>query len=222
MKTHLLSLIVVGVSIVSLAETSVASGPLSESQREMRLEHAQELMGSVYGRSVVRTGEQIKKVNGSIYRWTRTSLPKKFKNHSDKLAQVIIDEAHRYGFDPIFLLAVIQTESSFNPSMIGGVGEIGLMQIRPETAEWITKKTGLKWTGAKSLHDPATNVRIGCAYLNWLREKFDSHARLYLAAYNMGQNNVRELLQQDKWPKEYPSRVMQNYVTFYEDLKTKT
>lgn len=178
--------VVAGALALFLADTASAVGPLTKAQTEMRLGHAQELLGSLYSKSVVRTGEQVKTVNGSVYRWVRASLPKRFRGQTNKIAQTIIDEAHRYGFDPILLLAVIRTESSFNPTMIGGVGEIGLMQIRPETAEWITKKTGLVWRGPQSLRDPATNIKIGCAYLNWLRDKFDSHAQLYLAAYNMG------------------------------------
>jgi soluble lytic murein transglycosylase len=201
--------------------TAHAMGTLASAQRLERLEHAQELLGSKYSRSVVRTGEQVQKVNGSIYKWTRGALAKKHKLQSQKIAQAVIDESLKLGFDPIFVLAVVQTESSFNPEQIGGVGEIGLMQIRPETGEWMAKKMGLAWRGKETLLDPVMNIKIGCAYLSWLRGRFDSHARLYLAAYNMGQANVRGLRQQDRWPKEYPARVMANYVGFYEELKEK-
>lgn len=221
MKTFAFSLTVVSISVLSLFDASkaFAFGSLSKAQREGRVEHAQELLGSRYSRSVVRTGEQVRKVNGSIYKWTKEALPAKYRGRSQQIAQAIIDEAHKNEFDPIFVLAVIQTESSFNPDQIGGVGEIGLMQIRPETGEWMAKIAGIKWSGNETLEDPMMNIKIGCAYLTWLREKFDSHARLYLAAYNMGQGNVRGLLKQDRWPKDYPARVMQNYVGFYEDLK---
>src|SRR5262245_44447294 len=30
--------------------------------------------------------------------------------------------------------AVVQVESAYNPNVVGAVGEIGLMQVRPETA----------------------------------------------------------------------------------------
>ncbi len=211
-------------SIVSIhsaiAGSNAQLGPLASAQREHRIDHAQELLGSLYKKNTaVRSGEQITKVNGAVYRWTKEHLPKKFRADSQRIAQAIIDTSLKYKFDPILVLAVIQTESSFNPVMIGGVGEIGLMQIRPETAEWLAKKKGFRWAGKDSLRDPVTNIKIGCAYIEWLRERFDSHAGLYLAAYNMGPTNVRNLLGDKKWPKEYASRIMQNYISYYEELK---
>lgn len=196
-------------------------GTLSAEQSRLRLEHARELLGSRYKKSVVRTGEKIRKVNGDVYRWTRRALPAKYRRMSHKVAQSIIDVSHQHGFDPVLVMSIIQTESSFNPEMIGGVGEIGLMQIRPATAEWMAGKVGIRWSGEKALLDPLYNIRIGVAYLAWLREYFDSHARLYLAAYNMGQNNVRGLLANEKWPSEYPSKVMKFYVDYYAELAEK-
>ncbi|MGE0529281.1 MAG: lytic transglycosylase domain-containing protein, partial [Bdellovibrionales bacterium] len=58
--------------------------------------------------------------------------------------------------------------------------------------------------------------------LDYLRSKFDSHARLYLAAYNMGQGNVGEALEKNVWPKDYPIHVMKFYVEFYSALDAKS
>ncbi len=57
--------------------------------------------------------------------------------------------------------AVMAVESSYNPSRIGGVGEIGLMQVRPATAAML----GFGGT-AQELADPATNIHYGVAYLS--------------------------------------------------------
>ncbi len=188
---------------------------LSTQQREERLKHARELLGKHYRKSTAKVGEKIPKINSMVYRWTRERLPNKFKDQRKRLAQAIIDESLKYGFDPIFLMSIIQGESSFRPDMVGGVGEIGLMQIRPETGKWIAKKMNLKWEGKNSLFDPATNVRIGAAFLSFLRDRFNSHAQLYLAAYNMGQSNVDSALEKDIWPKDYPQHVMKHYIEFY-------
>ncbi len=204
---------------VSQSKSSPILGRLASEQREDRLVHARELMGSGYKKSIVRSGEEAPKINNMIYRWTRQSLPTKFRDQSHQIAQAVIDSAHKYGFDPVFILSVIKTESSFNPERVGSVGELGLMQIRPETGEWIAKRAGLKWKGAKSLRDPVVNIRLGSAYLSYVRERFDSHARLYLAAYNMGPRNVNELRAQSKWPTAYPARVMEIYVGHYTQLK---
>lgn len=191
---------------------------LSAQQREERLKHARELLGKYYKKSTVKVGESIPKINSFVYRWTKERLPKKYRAQSQAVAQTIIDQSLKYGFDPIFLMSVIQGESSFRPDMIGGVGEIGLMQIRPETAEWIAKRFDLKFTGKSSLFDPSTNVRIGAAFLSYLRDRFDDHAQLYIAAYNMGQRNVDEALDKNIWPKDYPQHVMKHYIEFYASI----
>lgn len=193
--------------------------PAGVIQREARLDHARELLGKYYSTSVVRSGEQVKKINARVYEWTKTRLPKKFVAKHEALAQAIIDESQRYGFDPVFVMSVIQGESSFNPAMRGKLDEIGLMQIRPATGEWIAKMYGITYKGEKSLKDPIQNVRIGTAFLHHLREKFDSHAQLYLAAYNMGARNVNNALAEKIWPKDYPSHVMKYYVEFYSEIE---
>ena len=188
---------------------------LSKAQREARLTHAKELLGNRYKRSIAMTGENIPKINGEVYRLTKDRLPKKFRDQYQKIAQTIIDESLKNQFDPVFLMSVIEGESSWRPDKVGGVGEVGLMQIRPSTAEWIQKRQGLKWTGAKTLLDPSMNIKIGAAYLKYLRDHYDMHAQLYLAAYNMGQGNVANALDRNIWPKDYPIHVMKRYVEFY-------
>lgn len=216
-KTVLTSML--ALLLTSPAFSAVPKKPrLSTVQRQTRIKHARELFGKRYSKSIAATGEGVPKINGQIYRWTKEKLPKKFRSHYQKVAQTIIDESLKYEFDPVFLMSVIEGESSFRPDKVGGVGEIGLMQIRPTTAEWIAKREGLKWEGDKSLYDPSTNIRIGALYLSYLRDHFDSHARLYLAAYNMGQTNVANALDKNIWPKDYPIHVMKRYVQYYENM----
>ena len=191
---------------------------LSEIQRQIRLQHAHELLGKYYRGSIVRSGERVTKINSKIYRWTRELLPKKHRKEYQVVAQTIIDEALKYGFDPVFLMSVIQGESSFKPEMRGKLDEIGLMQLRPATAKWISHKYAMEWKGDASLKDPSTNIRIGAAFLSYLRERFDSHATLYLAAFNMGQKNVDSAMDRKIWPKDYPNHVMRRYVAFYHEL----
>jgi len=192
---------------------------LAEEQREARLNHARELMGKYYAGSSARAGENVKKINSMIYRWTKERLPAKYRKNYQAIAQTIIDESLKYEFDPVFLMSVIQGESSFDPRKVGGVGEIGLMQIRPSTGQWMSEMTKQDWKGKKSLYDPCVNIKLGAAYLNWLRDKFDNHAQLYLAAYNMGQRKVASILDKNIWPKDYPVHIMKKYVEFYTELK---
>lgn len=192
---------------------------LGDVQKRLRLEHAQELLGRHYAKSLVRNGENIKKINSQIYRWTRERLPTRYKKDHAKIAQTIIDESLKFGFDPVFLLSVIQSESRFNPDARGGHGEIGLMQILPPTGSWIAEKAGIKWRGPNTLKDNIANIKLGAAYFAFLRDRFDMHARLYIAAYNMGQRNVDLALDKKIWPKDYPGLVMKNYIEFYSSLE---
>ena len=57
--------------------------------------------------------------------------------------------------------AIIHVESGGNPRTVGRRGEIGLMQIKPETA----RSVGYRGT-RRGLFDPATNIRYGTAYLD--------------------------------------------------------
>ena len=56
--------------------------------------------------------------------------------------------------------AVIQIESGYNPKLIGGVGEIGLMQVRPETAVML----GFQGSTIE-LAEPEVNIHYGVTYL---------------------------------------------------------
>lgn len=190
--------------------------PLSQS---LRLSHAKELLGRFYKRSVVRAAENVRNLEKHVTEWTERALPKEYKKQAKKIAKTIILESKRHGFDPVFIMAVIENESSFQPLIRGTSGEIGLMQILPDTAQWIAKKNNLPWKGEKSLKDPISNIKIGAAYLALLRNQFDSHSQLYLSAYNMGPGNVNKALEKSVWPKEYAGRVMQRYIRFYTELR---
>lgn len=184
-----------------------------------RWNHAKELLGKYYKKSVVKTGEEIAVLDEFLRDWTKHSLKEQWKKSAPLITKTIIQESDRYHFDPVFLMAVIQNESSFDPTVRGSFGEIGLMQLTPQTAEWITKKYSLPWRGKESLKDPVTNIRIGSAYLAYLREKFGNQSQLYLAAYNMGSTNVNRALAKQIWPKDYATRVIHRYLGFYTHLR---
>ena len=211
-------------SSAAIQKTSFALALRSEADAEKatsRWTHAKELLGAKYHRSVVKAGEQIADMDEVLSHWTHRALKGRWKKFAHPVARTIIQESHKYGFDPVFLMAVIENESSFNPGVIGGAGEIGLMQVTPATGAWITKMYNLPWKGKKSLQDPTNNIRIGAAYMAYLREEFDFEGPLYLAAYNMGSGNVRKSLGKNIFPKIYSTRVMHRYLRFYAELQKK-
>ncbi len=100
--------------------------------------------------------------------------------------------AKRYGLDPYLVAAVVNTESGYDPAAVSSAGAVGLMQVMPSTAEWVT---GLRsWRGGQSpdLNDPDDNLELGACYLGYLLEIFEGTVRVALAAYNAGQGVVGE------------------------------
>ena len=74
--------------------------------------------------------------------------------------QLAMQEAAKAGLPYAIVDAVMKIESGYDPSVVGGVGEIGLMQVRPETAAML----GFKGLPGQ-LADPATNIHYGATYL---------------------------------------------------------
>lgn len=217
----------IGIAFVTASLTSVLFNnfsfsswhpevPAIESVHEAsRISHAKELLGGSYKGSAAQKLEGQDDLNQLILEKVQAQLPAKFKAQARSVARTVIAESAKYGLDPIFVLAVIKTESKFNPLVVGRHGEIGLMQIKPDTAEWMARKYDLPWNGKQTLRSPSANIKIGLAYMNYLRDKFDKKALKYVSAYNMGPSNVRRLLAKNVKPAEYNSRVMKNYGEIY-------
>jgi soluble lytic murein transglycosylase len=168
----------------------------------------------------IKAHECMTNVGNTIFETVKKRLPKQYKKQALKISQTIITQSEKYSLDPYFLMAVISGESSFNPGAKGPVGEIGLMQIRMSTGKWMAQMEKMKWRGARTLNDPISNIKLGSAYLAWLRSKFNNHGQLYLAAYNMGPKNVKSAVSRKTWPKDYPKHVMKRYLSFYKEMET--
>jgi soluble lytic murein transglycosylase len=187
----------------------------------IRLNHAKELLGGSYKKQVVKKNESASELSGFVTATTRKFLPKAHQGQAKEIARAILEASGEFELDPVFLMAVIQNESSFNPRRKGGVGEIGLMQIRPSTAAWIAGLYGIDYEGEASLYDAETNIWIGAALMDKLRNQFDSSSRLYLSAYNLGPKKLRQMLKENKKPKEYVQAVMKRYIAMYSGFKMK-
>ena len=73
---------------------------------------------------------------------------------------IVTREATARGLPPAIADAVMSVESAYNPAAIGGVGEIGLMQVRPSTAAML----GFGGSDA-GLARPDNNIRFRRTYL---------------------------------------------------------
>src|SRR3954452_3912644 len=89
--------------------------------------------------------------------------------------------AAQYRVDPVFVRAVIQVESDFNPRCVSNKGARGLMQLMPETA---------RQYGVRNVFDPEDNIRVGIHTLADLLVKHCGHLEQVLAPYNAGPDAV--------------------------------
>lgn len=118
--------------------------------------------------------------------------------------------AAEQGLEPALIAGVIYAESRFDPDAQSSPGAYGLMQVLPETAAFISERSGI--TG--DYRDPETNVRMGAWYLSYLQGRYDGDEALTLAAYNSGEGQVDSWLAEGRsLPQEIPFQETRNYVT---------
>lgn len=103
-----------------------------------------------------------------------------------KYEETIREAAAANGVEPTLVAAVIRTESRFDPEVESSRGAYGLMQIKPETARFISERGGV----SGDYRDPKTNIRMGTWYLGYLQGRYQGDERLVLAAYNSGEGSV--------------------------------
>ena len=98
--------------------------------------------------------------------------------------------AGQYHLDPYLVAAVVQTESGYDPQARSHAGAVGLMQLMPDTATWITGLESWRGSDHPDLTDPEDNLELGACYLAFLVRTLGGGTRLALAAYNAGQGAV--------------------------------
>lgn len=111
--------------------------------------------------------------------------------------------APEYQLAPQLVLAVMSTESNFDPWAVSPKNAQGLMQLMPDTA------TRFK---VRRIDDPAQNIRGGMAYLRWLLAYFEGDLTLVLAAYNAGERAVERYQGVPPYAetRQYVQRVLSN------------
>lgn len=137
----------------------------------------------------------------------RRSLPEKKRW---QIAETIEREARRHGYDPLFVQAMVEVESTCSPTAKSHKGAMGLIQVKPATARAVAEDAGIEWKGSHALYDPDFNVRVGLHYLNQLGERFDDpHAAI--AAYNMGPTRAARLGEHRVKNSRYVKRILERY-----------
>lgn len=147
----------------------------------------------------------------------------------------ILEYSDKNKIDPFLVAAVIKNESNFDRKAVSGVGAIGLMQIMPDTGEWIAKQMGIKKFDVQDLYSANVNIRLGCWYLGELEYEFQRNWVLMMIAYNAGRGNTKAWMQESAWDydfnriedipysdtREYVKKVLHDRDEYYKLYKNK-
>jgi soluble lytic murein transglycosylase len=112
---------------------------------------------------------------------------------------IIRQQAQEKGLDPALIAGVIYVESHF-VDQTSHAGAKGLMQLMPQTADYIAQKSGGTKFVQGDLATPQVNIAYGSWYLRYLLRKYDGNEPVALAAYNAGEGKV------DEWWREAAAR----------------
>jgi len=129
-------------------------------------------------------------------------------NYPLEYRQIIEDASAEFNLNPAFVSAIIRNESSFQPRAESSVGARGLMQLMPDTAEWIAGKMKVSGYAFDRMYDPESNVRFGCWYLRFLSSLFHGDPICVACAYHAGQGQVTAWLSDSRYSDDGISLVL--------------
>lgn len=132
-----------------------------------------------------------------------------------------------YGIDPLLIYAVIKTESNFKADAVSNVGARGLMQMMPDTFDWVNTKLKKSDVDFDDMYNPDANLRYCCYLLQYLLNEFGD-AETALAAYHAGRTAVNKWLKDQEYSSNgenlhtipindtdhYVSKVMKSYAKY--------
>jgi soluble lytic murein transglycosylase-like protein len=110
----------------------------------------------------------------------------------EDIANTLLDIEKKYGFNHTLFLRIMKVESNFDIRAISKDGAVGLCQIQPKTAEFISLKSKSVLPPKSLLFDPVINLRLSALYLDYLENKYKSLPKA-LSAYNFGPTRYSQL-----------------------------
>ena len=111
--------------------------------------------------------------------------------YPDYFQELVEEEARARSLDPLLLYAIIRQESLFDDQAQSWAAAHGLMQIIPDTGEWIALQLGWRPFSTGDLYRPYINIKFGAFYIQQQLESFGGDLLSALAGYNAGPGNAR-------------------------------
>jgi membrane-bound lytic murein transglycosylase MltF len=124
--------------------------------------------------------------------WIKNPLSAQANTQMAQFSSLFRKYGEKYNFDPLILAAVAFQESGFDPKRRSRAGAVGLMQVRPQTAQAV---------GVSDPHKVENNIHAATKYLDLIRKKYFSDPEISpaaridfaLAAYNAGPTRVSKM-----------------------------
>lgn len=198
-----------------------AKEPIKEKVKEY-VEQAKQVIETRYndkGKEVKVASVKLDLVDGYV--------PKR----ASEFGSIITKYSNKYSIKEPLIYAIIEQESSFNPSAISNDPSYGLMQIVPTTGgrdayNYVYKKDNIP--SPSFLYNPDNNIHIGTAYLSILKTRSfakitdpDCQMLCMIAAYNCGAGNVsRAIIGNTNLPKAIPHINEMSYDKLYSKFST--
>lgn len=97
--------------------------------------------------------------------------------------------AVEFEVDTQLVYSMAWLESGWQQHVVSRAGAVGLMQLMPDTGEWVSRYVmgeRVDWRGSE-----LGNARVGVAYLRYLLERTGGDGRTAIGSYYQGFNSVR-------------------------------
>lgn len=129
----------------------------------------------------------------------------------------VMQNAERNNIDASWIYSIMRRESAYQSHARSSAGAVGLMQLMPNTAQYVGRQLGFSRQQYRNLTDAQSNIELGSAYLGYLMQKYEGHLVKATAAYNAGPRRVDQWLPQqqiaaDQWIDSIPFRETRKYV----------
>lgn len=149
--------------------------------------------------------------------------------------EIVMSESEKNDLDPALVYGMIRAESGFDPKAVSRADARGLMQMTPETFEWVqTMIPDSENLQVEDLFQPEVNIQFGCELLSLLLSHYENESTA-ICAYNAGMGNVTSWLENPEYSsdgvtlkeipygetREYLKRVTENremYQKLYPDI----
>ncbi|MCA1702249.1 MAG: LysM peptidoglycan-binding domain-containing protein [Actinobacteria bacterium] len=136
--------------------------------------------------NLIVTGERLRIPRGGAAPVASTSSPVASVSSSGGVEAVLERNADDHGLDRSLVKAVAWQESGWHQNVVSSAGAIGVMQVMPDTADYVNESLG---GGNLNAHRTRDNVELGVTYLDHVIDQMPTEDQ-GLAAYYTGPGNV--------------------------------